>query len=109
MPFPGAKVTNDILTPPSITQQERENEIPFPDAELYEKVRSRDSFKYGVDFRASYPCILNNEFLPTGSFFYPRDKNLAYNRKRSLALSVKSLPWLARFLGVSRLYRRMTV
>lgn len=77
--FPGAKVTNDILIPPSITQQERENEIPFPDAELYEKVRSRDSFKYGVDFRASYPCILNNEVFPTGSFFYPRNKDLRDN------------------------------
>lgn len=77
--FPGATVTNDILIPPSIIQQERECEIPFPDAELYEKVRSRDSFKYGVDFRASYPCILNNEAFPTGSFFYPRDKSLKDN------------------------------
>nr|DAO12301.1 MAG TPA: exodeoxyribonuclease V subunit [Bacteriophage sp.] len=77
--FPGAKMTKDILLPPSIVAKERGSETPFPDNSSYENIRSRDSFQYGIDFRASYPCILHNEILPTGSFFYPRDKSLKDN------------------------------
>lgn len=77
--FPGAGVTEDILIPANIILQERDADTPFPSIDDYERIRPRDSYKYGVDFRASYPCILNNERLPTASYFYPRKKGFQDN------------------------------
>lgn len=70
--YNGAKVTEDILVPPSIIAQERDALTPFPSVSEYENIRSRNSYRYALDFHSSYPCILYNEKLPTGSFFYPR-------------------------------------
>lgn len=77
--YPGAKCTIDYLQPATITVAERFANVPFPSVEDYENIKSRETFWYGVDFRASYPCILNNEKLPTGNAFYPRDPKLQDN------------------------------
>lgn len=94
--FPGAKCVIDWLQPASIISQERGAETPFPLKEAYEYTRPRNSYQYGLDFYSSYPSILYNEKLPTGSYFCARSDDIKDNEFHT-SIQTDGIDWYISF------------